>query len=748
MAMLASSIVLAGSCALALALLPGPAVSSATASSTLPRTPAPAPPSMPPMTSENLSVDQGRVPGAYATISPRVVHPGGRVTLRFGGGPDVRWHLVSAPGALSEGCSSSMQGTGSKTCTATIAAADLLGPLPMWLPFQVGFDWLPSCSSGGCISSSERTNVALLPASSSLLSGSVRDAGDHMVRGVPITISGQGRRYATTTNGAGEFTAILPTGTWTVAPAGTWDPPARVIRLGAAGARADFKAPVSELDFSVAGSRLVNGVDWTTAPASGLALRSGVVRAHTSSGRPLADRTVQIDAPYVDGSSPGQSPRPRISVCDAVTWRPLFTTGDRTERVTDSNGEVGFTLMLGTEIGTSLLHARLADDVTALDVERIGQTGAVTGPSVPDIVTPMQNATRLGLPAPPMFAIGAGSLQAVLVEWWLGYRAGEQVGPDRMLPAGDFVPVRSRDNQRAAIVFYPAGNPRPLRDHLTLGSTLPTDYPTATLGFRQVPFSPDGKLLQWQAVLTDLPALSTWEAANGPATDGFVLNGTGLGTAGWLGGPVPPVIVDRTARSAYARCVPGASPPTTIVEVHSPVTVDLAEGGGGFAIRSPRSGPVSYVVPGEATELALNGTGSGRAVIVVRAGDVVRSYDFRSRRGAGGVLTLNASGAPSRLTFAGRVVPAAPGVALRLSGLPRTLAGGRATTVTARVTDAFGSGVENASVTVRGAGIRAGGSTDGRGVVRLTLRPTSRGRITLVASAPGARPARVVATAR
>lgn len=241
---------------------------------------APRPPGMPPLPGAALSIDASRVPGASATVSPLVVHPGGKLTLKFGGGPDVRWHMVSSPGALSSGCSISMQGTGSKTCTATIAPADLLGPLPMWVTFQIGFDYLPSCSPAGCLSTSARSYVALLPKGSSLISGSVRDGEDHMVRGVPVTITGQGKRYSTATDGAGLFTALLPVGTWTITPSGTWDPPVRVIALGPNGARADFKAPVSELDFAVEGSRLVNGVDWTIAPATGLTWRSGVVRAH------------------------------------------------------------------------------------------------------------------------------------------------------------------------------------------------------------------------------------------------------------------------------------------------------------------------------------------------------------------------------------------------------------------------------------------------------------------------------------
>jgi len=380
-------------------------------------------------------------------------------------------------------------------------------------------------------------------------------------------------------------------------------------------------------------------------------------------------------------------------------------------------------------------------------VERIGQTGAVSGPSVSDITTPMQNAVRLGLPAPPMFASSAGSLQSVLIEWWLAYRSGDQVGPDRMLPAGDFVPVRTADNRRGAIVFYPGGNPGPLRDHLTLGAALPADYATATLGFREVPITPDGALLQWQAVLNDLPSLATWEAANGPATDGFLLTGTGLGTAGWLGGPIPPSIVDRTARAAYARCNPGASPPATGVEIHSPVRIDIADGSGVFALPGSGRGAVTYVVPRESTKLKLIGTASGTATVVARTDETVRSYTFMARKGASGDLSLTA-GAATRLTFAGRSIPATSGVALRMVGSPRSVKAGQVNKVRVRVTDALGSAVPMATVTARGAGTAMSGRTDDRGLVTLILRPKARGSVTLVASAPAARPARLSVASR
>jgi hypothetical protein len=709
----------------------------------------PEPPNMPPLPAGGaLAVDPARAPGAFLTVSPRVVHPGDTVTMTFGGGPDIRWSMVSAGGALSgPGCSNSMRGIGRKTCTASVAPADLVGTLPAWLTFQVGFDWLPTCGPNGCISSSERIFVALLPAKSSLLTGSVRDREDHMLRGVMVTISGMGRRYAIATNGAGEFSALLPQGTWTVTPSGTWDPQSRVIKLGANGARADFRSPVSEVSFAISGSRLVNGVDWTTVPASGLNWRTGTLHARTASGAGLANRAVEIDAPYFDGSAPGQVPAPRISICDATTWRPLFATTDRVDRITDANGDVGFTIMFGSEPSTSLLHSRLKDEVTALDVERLGQVGAIVGPSLPDITTPMQNAVKLGLPAVPLFALSPGSLQSILVEWWLGYRAGDQVGPDRMSPAGDFVPVRTRDNMRGAIVFYPAGNPRPLREHLASGAPLPGDYATFTLGFRQVPITPTGKLMQWQAVLNDLPSLATWEATNGPATDGFLLTGAGLGTAGWLGGPIPPVVVDRTGRAAYARCVPGASPPTIVVEVHSPVRLDLNEGRPGFALPGSRTRPVTYVLTDEAQDLALTGTGSGPTSVVVRSDDAVRTFTFTSRAGASGKLSLTAAGKP-RLVFAGKPVRAVEGVALRIAGAPKSLRVGRTSRLSVRVTDAFGAPVPRASLVARGAGVKASGLTDDEGVLRLVVSPKTRGTVTVTVSAPGARPLRVRVVAR
>ena len=659
----------------------------------------PRPPTMPPYpyATGPLSIDQSRVPGAFATVSTRVVHPKGKITVTFGGATsDVWWSVASMPGVASAGpcAQNSPQGRGGRyTCTFTLSSAEYYPRLPQWLTFTVGFTWGPSCFPGGCFQTTAfRAFIALLPAASSVLSGSVRDRDNRMLPNVPVSIAGMGRRYATATNGAGEFTALLPQGTWTVTPTGTWDPPSRVVALGPSGARADFKAPVSEVDFTIAGSRLVNGVDWTTADASGLVARSGVVTAHTASGTPLANRVVQLDAPYRDGQGPGAADRPRIVACDA-TWRSLFTTAERAERITDGNGQVPFTLLLGNEAGTFLWHTRLRDDVTALDVERIGLTStAEKGPSVPDITELMQKGQSLGLAKPPVSAISLAALQTGLVEWWLAYRASPWAGPSGAKHTGDFVPIRSADGRAAAIAFYPAGDPGPLRSHLLSGAPLPAGYPTAVLQFRQVLLDIyTGKIMGWAIRLDSLPDVATWEAGNGAAVPGYLLGAAGIGN-GWLGGPIPPPATDRTARAAYARCVPGAAPPSAVVEVHSPVRVTLPPGSGAFVLSSSARAGTSYLVPAAAT-LGVTGTGTGLTRVVVRRGSAASTFSFVARRGVSGAVGIATAGVPSRMSYARASVRAVAGVPLLVTGVPTRLSVGRTARVVLRATDLFGVGV-------------------------------------------------------
>ncbi|MBK9739806.1 MAG: hypothetical protein IPO93_09885 [Actinobacteria bacterium] len=718
---------------------------------------------MPPVKPDQppLEPDRTIVPGARLIGTPTSVHWGERYTIRIPAAPDVKWSFQD--GFMWTGTSKLTLGgsTVIGKCDSTIDpkpgqgySCTYVAPTPGdwgfpgtgWAVFEVLFS-RPSMPAGSTNMTYGRVYVAIVPPEKAVLSGILRDDTGAGVRSVRISVVGAGRTTTTSTGPDGSYALLLTNGTYTVTPKGSWDPAKRVVTIKGRGVTADFRAATPGLSFRIDGSRLVSGLDWTTVPATGLAWRSGTLKATDAHGGPIADEAIQIDRPYFDGSAPGQVPAPRISLCDATTWRPIFTSTDRVERITDGSGEVGFTIMFGTEPSTSLLHARIASGVTALDVERLAQQGTVTGPSTSEITTPMQNAAKLGLPAPPMFALSAGSLQATLTEWWLAYRAGDQVGPARMLPAGDFVPVRTRDNKAAAIVFYPAGNPAPLRDHLATGAPLPAGYATSLLTFRQVPFTPTGDLLQWQVVLNDLPSLAAWESANGPATDGFLLNGSGLGTAGWLGGPIPPSIVDRTARAAYARCVPGASPPTIAVEVHSPVQVTLTEGDGGFAIPASRGAAATYVVPGGSQSLALSGTGSGPAVIVVRTGDDARAFAFASTSGATGTVALSAAADP-QVTFAGKAIRAGRGVALRMSGGSTSLRVGRSARLGLRVTDGFRTPVANALVTVRGAGVAVSGRTDAKGTVRLVVRPTARGTVVIAASAPGSRPARMSATAR
>ena len=206
---------------------------------------------------------------------------------------------------------------------------------------------------------------------------------------------------------------------------------------------------------------------------------------------------------------------------------------------------------------------------------------------------------------------------------------------------------------------------------------------------------------------------------------------------------MPPAVTDRTARAAFARCVPGASPPTTVVEVHSPVAVDLEDGSGGFAIRGVGTGIETYVVPHGSAGAVLTGTGTGPVSVVVRTGSDARTYAFTARRGATGHLRLSESGAPTAVTFAGRRIPGGAGVRLRMTGLPSALKAGRTTKATLRVTDVFGSAAQGVTVSGRGTGVRITGVTDRRGIVRIVLRPTSRGSVTLAATAPASAGVRV-----
>jgi len=326
---------------------------------------------------------------------------------------------------------------------------------------------------------------------------------------------------------------------------------------------------------------------------------------------------------------------------------------------------------------------------------------------------------------------------------------------------GDFGPFRSADGRNGGIVFYPSGNPGPLRAHLLTGTPLPGGYETRVIALRRVVILGG---TSWVAQLssgpTGLMSVQQWENVEfrTKAVAGYAIPRAGE-RLGWFGGPYPPSSANAGARRAFDRCAPGAAPANTVFAVHSPLRLLIRDAKGrklgydakgklvgtlgGWVSRGGKgaAGTTTYVVPAGSYSVGLTGTGRGRATIVASTpgatGDRVAVFALTSRTGASGTLKVGARGAATTLTFAGRRVRAAPGVGLRVAGVPRRVSAGRRVVLKLRVSDQFGARVGGALVAVRGAGIEAGALSDARGGVRLTFVAPRSGRLTVAASAPG-----------
>lgn len=592
------------------------------------------------------------------------------------------------------------------------------------------------------------------PPSSVVLTGHVRDHRGKGLSSVQIVAAAapSGSRTTDRTDASGAYRMELRAGAYNVrpVPSGNTDresyqPESKYLEQARENVVVDFTlTPADELDLETSLSRLIAGLWWTTWPANGTGRADATISVENGRGDPVSDETVTIDAPYWDVEPPG-STAPEVLVCDDQ-WRKVYPGGGFS-RTTDDRGEVRFHLFLGGVIGNFFLHSRETADNTVLDVERFGQTGRATGPTQ-DIVSTLQNATRLGLPAPPLKGATQSAVQEGLIDWLLEYRLATARA---MSPWGEFGPIRSAAGA-AAVVLYPSGAGGPLRAHLAAGSPLPDGYRTLVIPIKRVVLV---GLDTWYVDFGQaggLKTLDSWEAEHGTARSGFVGRPASADIA-WFAGPYPPAATDVEGRAQFDHCAPGAAPQVTRLEVHSPLRLLVTDSAGhrfghtgsgalvntlgGYYVPASGAQAATYVVPSGALSVRLTGTGAGTATLVERTGDSTHVFGLRVRRGATGTLRLTGEGAAGTLRFAGTVVRAQQGVRLSLSGAPRTGTAGRALRLALRVTDQFRRPVDGALVTVNGLGVAVRAETDGRGRVTLTVTPTRKGRLQVRAALPG-----------
>ncbi len=603
------------------------------------------------------------------------------------------------------------------------------------------------------------------------LAGVVVDDSGIPVTNLEMLATGDKKTYTTMTDASGAYFFSLPADTYNVRPHTTpggaaFEPAKRKVPLSDDVTEVNFVRRHDELELRTASTAPFEGVPWTRVQATGAVVNAGSARLTNARGEPRAGQSVTIDAPYWDGHPPGADPR--VVICDAK-WNRVYP-GAGFERTTDDSGRVDFTTFFGSELGLWWLHGRETADVRAFGVLPVGQLGSIAGPDQ-RIIDTIQQSRKLGLPAAPLAGSSLSQVQAGLLEWLLAHWTYGPLGGS-VAETGAFAPIRNASGTAAAIVFYPAGDPGPLRSHLEAGTPLPYPSYAFVIPFKHValPFpsltSPVKHIWYadfgggtWSDASKEPPygksamTLGQWEGTNGPARLGYAKARSNEGLA-YLGYPYPPPLAPSRLRLRYEHCVPGAAPSLDVVEAYSPVRLrftDRASGLpfgydakgkyvnliGGFVERGKGKQPDRYVLPTGDYTVQITGTGRGRTTLVVTRGDRISTFEFAVRRGARGTLRLSGTAVPKSLRFSGQRVRADTGVRLALRVQPGKVRAKRYSTVGLRIRDQFGVPVERALVTIRGSGVKATLLTDARGRGAVKLWPAKRGRLRVTATSPG-----------
>lgn len=494
----------------------------------------------------------------------------------------------------------------------------------------------------------------------------------------------------------------------------------------------------------------------TAADGTGLSLATVLA---TRGGQGLANRALSIQ-PDPDADAP------RAVVCDTRAGGGLlwpthrFSDGTRSttgfDVTTDATGEKQLKLLTGSRPGAFSLSATLEGQASIFDVAQMNVSGGGAGQDPAALAERLTRAGRDFMEgASPRFAAAVGLRQGqhgsalareqVLLEWLAQARAG-----GGGLNGLAFGPIRSADG-RAGVLAYPQGQPvRTPAGAVTPGaggSHLVIDVEAlaqAVAGNQTVGGIfrfPDLTLPQFAGVVQPL---ASWQGA-GPAVAGFATPLRNEDLA-YFGYPEPPPL-GAAGRRDFDACL-GLGLGGFVAEVHSPLRLTFAAAGGdelglapggpvlgipGGFVAAARGGVARYGVPaGAASSLRVQGTGSGRATVVLsgpRGAPAV--FSFAVKAGQSGTMRLGGSAAPQSFAFAGKRVRAARGVGLSLKA-PRAVGAGKRFAVV--VKDQFGRAV--AGATVSGGGAQR--TTDARG--RAALTAPRRGRsLTVVASGGGFR---------
>lgn len=488
--------------------------------------------------------------------------------------------------------------------------------------------------------------------------------------------------------------------------------------------------------------------------ADGFTTSTGQVTVTDSDGNPVAGQQVRISPPN------GSPPYPRVLICgpSGALYPTLApTTGDVTGHDffenSDSGGQIGFNIRVGTQSANMLVNAAIpgAESASESDTERLQLD---QGPTVtPDGIQLAKQLRIINLQGSVQVAAGPSSFsgevaqETALQQVALDYLTTLKQSGNAALAGLDFAPVHSTDSMGhldGGVLIYPSHG----------------EEPQQAIASGGVVWDVSNLTEHGSAIPTFFPTVAEWQNG-GP---GFIAHGalvpgpvtpTPDDPLQYFGWPYPPPAQSIDARANYdATCVK-SDPNAWGIQVHSPLSLVLRDSTGG-EIGVDSHGKVVADAPGviqlhggklEGLEvppgnysIALTGTGKGRAHIVfdVPTGhgvDHAWTLQLYAKRGATGKVMLG-SGGPGAARFGGHRYRATRGIALVVHGLPRTLHHGHVDKLTLTVTDAFGATAAGMVVKVSGPHFHAAGVTNAAGRVMIRIPKAFKGKLRLVFGGP------------
>lgn len=584
------------------------------------------------------------------------------------------------------------------------------------------------------------------------LSGTVRSVDGKPIPGESVTAGGN----STATGPDGHYAFALPQGSYTVTPAsrkgGPFVPRQRTVNLS---------GDTRSVDFQQGHDQVTLSADPSSVSANGIGVLTVTATDRDSAGNPVANQPLQIEPPatydqpgiYCDASGRLVSP---------TVLSSGFVLPTHFNRLTDSNGQVKFTVFLGTIAGVLRIDAGEPDQPRS----QWGNLPVLVGNSSGrGQLPPELPALLIGAGTNELFAGGRTTLLR-----WLG-----RIKQDGTLNGIGYMPIHATDaagRPHDGVALFAEASRQQVSDYLDgKSSAEPAPETAQVIDVDNLKLWEFGQLVAGHlghSVQNRLQTVLGWERGETIQFTGnrtIAVPGRGRALAGFAHpqgndallygtGPYPPFGADAQTQSTFTSCVDRNFSPGTSITVHSPISVVLTDAHGarggvpakGKPIDKLAGSLVSYKgrhvrvieAPAGSYRLNITGIGKGKATLVIRSGSTTEAFTFTVKRRQRGSLQISPGRVPAVLRFGGKKIHGIRGVPMFVTGLPKKLRRGRTTDLRLRVRDQFARPVPIVFLTLRQRNKVLGFAMSHRnGTISLSARPMNKGPVTATLVAPG-----------